>query len=131
MLLDLLALLGLGFGALIGLGSLISPSWAAGVVRLIADPDRPGGYSEFRATFGGLLFLSHSVAFALVLIYGGILGGLFALPFAAGWFGAAFGRGLSLLLDREKLGGAGMNPIWIAVELAMGLAIGAPMLHLP
>ncbi|MCI4644434.1 MAG: hypothetical protein MRY64_06600 [Hyphomonadaceae bacterium] len=130
MIADLIASLGLAFGALIGLGSLISPSWAAGVVRLIADPAKPGGYSEFRATYGGLLFLTHGTALVLVLMLGGALGAFIAFPLAMGWFGAALGRGLSLLLDGEKLREAAMNPIWIATELAMALAIAAPMVHL-
>ena len=132
MILELIAALGLGFGAVLGLASLISPAWAAGVVRLVEDPapDRAGGYSEFRATYGGLLLLSHATALVLMIYTGDMLGALIALPFAMGWFGAALGRITSLLLDREKLRSAGMNPVWIASELAMGLAIGAPMLHL-
>ncbi|MEX1249835.1 MAG: hypothetical protein WEA77_01385, partial [Hyphomonas sp.] len=64
---EILALIGLGLGALMGLGALFVPNWAAGVVRLQPDPERPGGYSEFRATYGGLLLLLHMTAFVLVL----------------------------------------------------------------
>ena len=65
---DLIALIALGFCALLGLGSLFAPKWAAGVVRLVADPDpeKPGGFSEFRATYGGLLLLLHLTA-AIIL----------------------------------------------------------------
>jgi hypothetical protein len=56
---EIIALVGLGIGALLGLGALFAPDWAAGVVRLKADPEKPGGYSEFRATYGGLLLLTH------------------------------------------------------------------------
>lgn len=132
MILEIIAAIGLAFGALLGLGSLINPAWAAGVVRLVADPapDRPGGYSEFRATYGGLLLLSHGAALVLLFASGHVHGAYIALPFALGWFGAALGRTLSLMLDRTELRAAGMNPVWIASEVTLGLAIGAPMLHL-
>jgi hypothetical protein len=129
---EIIAGIGLAFGALLGLASLLNPAWAAGVVRLVADPApaRPGGFSEFRATYGGLLLLSHTAALFLMFASGHIHGAYIALPFALGWLGAALGRTLSLMLDGEELRAAGMNPIWIASELALGLAIGAPMLHL-
>ncbi|MEM9738460.1 MAG: hypothetical protein AAF829_01220 [Pseudomonadota bacterium] len=129
MIFDILAIAGLAFGALIGLGSLVSPAWAAGVVRLVEDPEKPGGYSEFRATYGGLLLMTHGVALYLFLTGDAILGAIIALPLAAGWFGAAIGRTTSLLLDMEKLRSPAMNPTWIATELILGLAIAAPLLH--
>lgn len=122
-----LAAIGLAFGAVIGLGSLLSPAWAAGVVRLQADPEKPGGYSEFRATYGGLLFMTHAVA--LVVLLTTDLGWIVAAPIAAGWFGAAIGRSMSLVFDKDELQATAMNPTWIATELALGLAIGAPYIH--
>ena len=58
---DLIAIIALGFCAALGAGALLAPKWAAGVVRLAPDPDpeKPGGFSEFRATYGGLLLLIH------------------------------------------------------------------------
>lgn len=129
MVFDIIAIIGLAFGALIGLGSLISPAWAAGVVRLVEDPEKPGGYSEFRATYGGLLLMTHAVALILFVIGESLSGALIALPLAAGWFGAAIGRVTSLLLDMEKLRAPAMNPTWIATELVLGLAIAAPLIH--
>ncbi|MEL6661771.1 MAG: hypothetical protein AAFR33_02115 [Pseudomonadota bacterium] len=129
MIFDILAIIGLAFGALIGFGSLVSPSWAAGVVRLVEDPDKPGGYSEFRATYGGLLLMTHGVALYLFLIGDSTSGALIALPLAAGWFGAAIGRTTSLVFDMDKLRAPAMNPTWIATELILGLAIAAPLLH--
>ena len=53
--LEIIAIVALGFCAALGFGSLFAPKWAAGVVRLVADPDpeKPGGFSEVRATYGG------------------------------------------------------------------------------
>lgn len=126
---EILALIGLGLGALMGLGALFSPNWAAGVVRLQPDPAKPGGYSEFRATYGGLLLLLHLTAFILVLHAPAAMGLAAALPIAAGWFGAAIGRTFSVLLDRGKGGEAKIIPIWMATEIALGLAIAAPILQ--
>lgn len=129
MVFDIIAIIGLAFGALIGLGSLVSPAWAAGVVRLVEDPEKPGGYSEFRATYGGLLLMTHGVALYLFIIGESLSGALIALPLAAGWFGAAIGRVTSLLLDMDKLRSPAMNPTWIVTELVLGLAIAAPLIQ--
>ncbi|MEO1398724.1 MAG: hypothetical protein AAFU56_07660 [Pseudomonadota bacterium] len=129
MIFDVIAIIGLAFGAVIGFGSLVSPAWAAGVVRLVEDPDKPGGYSEFRATYGGLLLMTHGVALALFVMGESLSGALIALPLAAGWFGAAIGRTASLLFDMEKLRAPAMNPTWIVTELVLGLAISAPLIH--
>ncbi|MFN7054535.1 hypothetical protein [Hyphomonas sp.] len=127
---EIAAVIGLSLGALMGLGAMISPRWASGVVRLVADPAKPGGYSEFRGTYGGLFFMVHAVALAIVLATPPTASALATLPVAAGWLGAALGRALSLLLDREQVAGARIIPIWMATEVALGLAIGAPVLHL-
>lgn len=126
---EILGLIGLGLGALMGLGALFSPNWAAGVVRLQPDPVKPGGYSEFRATYGGLLLLLHLTAFIMVLHAPPAMGLAAALPIAAGWFGAAIGRTISMLLDRGKGGEAKILPVWMATEIALGLAIAAPILQ--
>lgn len=126
---EILGLIGLGLGALMGLGALFSPNWAAGVVRLQPDPVKPGGYSEFRATYGGLLLLLHLTAFIMVLHAPPAMGLAAALPIAAGWFGAAIGRTFSMLLDRGKGGEAKILPVWMATEIALGLAIAAPILQ--
>ena len=127
---DLIALIALGFCALLGLGSLFSPKWAAGVVRLVADPDpdKPGGFSEFRATYGGLLLMIHLCVLVIMLqpqldtIYK-----IFALfPVAMGWIGAGFGRTLSLILDKAQNRSNGLIPVWIPMEFALGIMILAP-----
>ena len=119
----------------LGVTALISPSWASGVVRLVEDPDpeRPGGYSEFRATFGGFFMLSHMMTAALLLTVSksdvNLLSILVVLPLAAAWVGAAFGRTVSLLLDGSKNRTKGMIPVWIPMEFLVGLAIAAPLLQ--
>lgn len=132
--LDLIAIIALGFCAALGLGSLFIPSWAAGVVRLVADPDpnKPGGFSEFRATYGGLLLLIH--ASVLIIMLQGQLDltyKIFALfPVAMGWIGAGLGRTLSLILDKEQNRSNGLIPVWIPMEFALGSMILAPIFGL-
>nr|WP_070959468.1 DUF4345 family protein [Hyphomonas sp. Mor2] len=132
--LELISIIALGFCAALGLGALFVPKWAAGVVRLVADPDpeKPGGFSEFRATYGGLLLLIHLTVMiillqdALALQYK-----VFALfPVAMGWIGAGLGRFLSLLLDGKENREKGLIPVWIPLELALGFAILAPVFGL-
>ncbi len=131
---DIIALIALGFCAAIGAGALFAPKWAADIVRLVADPspDRPGGFSEFRATYGGLLFMLHFSAFMVVLQPGlEPTVKLFTLfPIAAAWIGAGTGRTMSWLLDGEQNRSAGRIPIWIPLEIALGLAVMAPLLQL-
>ena len=126
---DILALIGLGFGAALGLGALFSPDWAAGIVRLKADPEKPGGYSEFRATYGGLFLMVHLAGFVIVLHAPPAMAVMAVLPVAAGWLGAAMGRVVSMVLDRAKGGDAKIIPIWMGTEIALGLAIAAPILQ--
>lgn len=128
--LDLIAIIALGFCAALGLGALLVPKWAAGVVRLVADPDpeKPGGFSEFRATYGGLLLLIHLSALIILLQPELDLPyKVFALfPVAMGWIGAGLGRLFSLLLDKKENRENGLIPVWIPLELALGFAILAP-----
>ena len=51
-------------------------------------------------------------------------------PLAAAWFGAGLGRTASLLLDQSTNRAPGLIPVWIPLELVLGLAIGAPILQL-
>ncbi|NQY98303.1 MAG: hypothetical protein HRT82_14215 [Henriciella sp.] len=129
-LLDLIAIVALGFCAALGLGSLFIPKWAAGVVRLVADPDpaKPGGFSEFRATYGGLLLLIHLSALIILLQPQlALTYKVFAIfPIAMGWIGAGLGRTLSLLLDGKENRENGLIPVWIPLELGLGFAILAP-----
>ncbi len=132
--LELIAIIALGFCAALGLGALLAPKWAAGVVRLVADPDpeKPGGFSEFRATYGGLLLLIH-LTVLIILLQGqlALTYKIFALfPVAMGWIGAGLGRLLSLVLDKSENRENGLIPVWIPMELALGFAILAPVFGL-
>ena len=128
--LEIIAIVALGFCAALGFGSLFAPKWAAGVVRLVADPDpeKPGGFSEFRATYGGLLLLLHlSVLIILLQEQLQLTYKVFALfPVAMGWIGAGLRRTVSLLMDKDENRANGLIPVWIPLELALGLAILAP-----
>ena len=131
---DFIALLALGFCTALGVGALFAPKWAAGVVRLVADPDpdKPGGFSEFRATYGGLLFMLHfSTLMILLQADLKLTIKLFALfPVGMAWLGAGLGRTMSLILDKKDNRSAGLIPIWIPLEILLGLAIFAPILQL-
>lgn len=126
---EIIALVALGFGTALGLGALFLPEWASNFVRLKADPDRPGGYSEFRATYGGLFLFAHLTTFIIVLMPMPIFAVSAVLPLSAGWFGAAIGRLFSMVLDRTKGGDARIVMIWMASEVVLGLAIAAPILQ--
>ena len=132
---EIISLVTLLFGAVLGLSAMFSPAWASKIVRLVEDPDplRPGGYSEFRATYGGLFLFSHLMTAVLILNLGSaepdILTTLVVLPLAAGWIGAGIGRLMSLVFDRTKNREAGLIPVWIPMEIMLGLAIAAPFLQ--
>jgi len=133
-LLHVISIVALGFCALFGVGALFAPKWAAGIVRLVPDPDpeKSGGFSEFRAIYGGLLLLIHlTVLIILLQEQLSLTYKVFALfPVAMGWIGAGFGRLLSLLLDRSENRENGMIPVWIPLEFGLGFAILAPVFGL-
>jgi len=130
MIFEVISAIALAFGAGLGLVSLIRPDWAAGIVRLQADPQRPGGYSEFRATYGGFFLMLHASALVALLALPASLSVMASLPVAAAWLGAGLARLVALWRDGAKLGGRGPIPGWIATELALALAIAGPLLQL-
>lgn len=129
--------LGLAVGAGMGLYGLINPRWAAGLVRLRDDPDKPGGFAEFRATYGGLFFATHLIGLLGVYAaarHSGPLGywndmgqvqlGLGAIVVCgAMWVGTAIGRGVSMLADGTA---TRFNQGSLVFELVLGLVILAP-----
>lgn len=131
---ELIAIIALGFCTVFGLGAMFAPKWASGIVRLVADPDpaKPGGFSDFRAIYGGLLLLIHMSALIILLQpHLNLTYKIFALfPVAMGWFGAGMGRLLSLLMDKQENRASGMIPVWILLEFALGLAILSPVFGL-
>ncbi len=127
---DIPALIALAFGALYGLACLASPQFAATSVRLQADPARPGGYAEFRATFGGTLAGLHLMAIAILVLWPGPVAIAAAAVMAAGWLGAALGRSTALLLDRAHGVNPSLNAKLVLLEILVGLALLVPLLHL-
>ncbi len=137
-----LAMAALAIGAGMGLYALINPRWAAWLVRLRDDPARPGGAAEFRGTYGGLFFATHSVALFLLIasLYGppaaaGSFTGLYfpaaigaLLVCASAWIGTAIGRALSIALDGT---GGGFNAASIGFELTLGFLLLAPLIAAP
>ena len=107
---EIISLITLLAGAVLGLSAMFSPAWASRIVRLVEDPDplRPGGYSEFRATYGGLFLFSHLMTAILVVNLGNsdpeILTSLVVLPLAAGWVGAGVGPPVLALSTWESRG---------------------------
>jgi len=126
---DYLAIIALAFGALYGLACLASPQFAATSVRLQADPDRPGGFAEFRATFGGTLAGLHLTAIAIALLAADPNAVAATTIMAAGWFGAAIGRSAALFLDTDHAVNPSLNWKLVGLEVMVGLALIIPLVH--
>ncbi|MES1202310.1 MAG: DUF4345 family protein [Pseudomonadota bacterium] len=126
----LLTLLALSFGTYLGARALIDPKWAARLVRLKADDAQPGGFAEFRATYGGVFLGLHGLALLITLhwvMYGQEVVGSLAtgavLVLSAGWFGAAFGRAVSMWRDGTR---TQFNVISCVIEATIGLFLASP-----
>ncbi len=129
---EIIAAIALLFGAVLGLAALFNPDWASRLVRLVPDPDpaRPGGYSEFRATYGGLFLMSHLMTLVIMTrVPDPVVSMIVCLPLAMGWLGAGMGRLLSLLLDKAKNRETGPLPMWAAIEWTMAVALLLPILQ--
>jgi hypothetical protein len=121
---------GLVFGFFLGARAFFDPRWAARLVRLKPDDEKPGGFAEFRATYGGLFAATHGLAAMLSVhwvLVGAFVTGSYAagaaLVLGAGWIGTAAGRLLSMIRDKA---GTGFNKISCAVEFGTGVMIIAP-----
>lgn len=120
----------MAFGAVLGVRGLLDPHWAARLVRL--QESGPGGFSEFRATFGGLFLASQAAGLALL---GALLSGageparwaaLGAIAVCgAMWLGTGIARIVSLVLDRAD---TPFHRVAVGLELVMGVAILLPWL---
>ncbi len=133
---EIISIIALGFCVLAAMSALLVPKWMVGIVRLVADPDpeRPGGFAEFRAVYGGFFLMLHITALVIVLVPTAQLPiqfKIFALfPISVAWIGAGFGRAISLFMDGDENRGSGNNFALIAVEMVLGIAIAAPVLQL-
>lgn len=121
-----ISMAGLAFGAYAGFMALIAPDRIANLLRLQADPSRPGGYAEFRATFGGVFLMVHLATLVLVQRLSDTGAALIVLPVAFAWLGAAVARLASMVLDKEKNGAGGINRYWVCLEIVVALIIAAP-----
>ncbi|HWA01760.1 MAG TPA: hypothetical protein VG841_15740 [Caulobacterales bacterium] len=124
--------LALATGAALGARALLDPRWASRLVRLKPDESRPGGAAEFRATYGGLLLGMHGVSLLVTvhwILFGQEVIGAFAtgaaMVLAAGWFGAAFGRAVSIWRDDVR---TKFNILSAAFEALVGMMLAAPWL---
>lgn len=129
-LLHYLSLAGLAFGSYAGLLAIISPGRIARSLRLKADMRKPGGYAEFRSTFGGVFFMIHATAFVMMFALVPHVSAYIVLPIAAAWYGAAICRLLSMVLDKAENGEGGINRYWVCLEIIVGSVIAAPTLTL-
>jgi hypothetical protein len=128
------SVVGLAIGAGMGLYGLINPRWAAGLVRLRDDPEKPGGFAEFRGTYGGLFLGAHAFALVFMLSAAREIEALWGLPTyftalgAAGacglmWWGTAVGRVAAIALDGA---GTRYNQASVLFEIVLGALTLAP-----
>lgn len=118
-------------GTAMGFGGLIMPRWAQSIVRLAPDPRWQGGWSEFRANYGGALFLLHAaVLLTLIMSFQAGAGAVMGASFAASlyWLGMVIGRALSMVTDAEHETRTSYNAMALGFELVMAGALGAPFL---
>ncbi|MBI1252315.1 MAG: hypothetical protein GC189_12690 [Alphaproteobacteria bacterium] len=126
----IMACVALTLGAGLGLRGLLDPNWASGLLRLKAEEGRPGGFAEFRATFGGLFLFAHAVALLaavrhlmtgddVMAVYAG--GGLAVL--SAAWGGTALGRIVAMARDGAD---TPFNRASTAFEIVIAAMLAAP-----
>lgn len=125
-----ISMAGLFFGAMVGVIALFRPAGIAQTLRLQADPDRPGGFAEFRASFGGIFLMIHLTAIVFATHLPPTLVVFVVAPIAMAWFGAAFGRLVSMALDKKENGEGGINRYWVLLEIVVGLMISATFLRI-
>ncbi|MEM9668597.1 MAG: hypothetical protein AAF950_06690 [Pseudomonadota bacterium] len=121
---------GLLFGVWAGFLALVRPAQIARSLRLQANPAKPGGYAEFRSTFGGVFLMIHAVALIFVLRLEPTDTIPVILPISAAWIGAAIARSVSMVVDKEENGEGGINRYWVMLEIVVALIIAAPALSL-
>ena len=119
-------------GCVMGAASLLVPRWGATVVRLQPDPRWRGGWSEFRASYGGAFFLAHAaILLTFVMQTQAGMAALMGTSFAMGafWMGMALGRIVSMAADHgQHQTRTGYNAAAVVFESLMGLALWVPFL---
>jgi hypothetical protein len=113
--------------------SLTVPRWGASVVRLQPAADKPGGWSEFRASYGGMYVTLHGAVLLSVMMQEQAgMASVIASGFAvgAGWLGMAIGRAVSMVADHPVQNTrTGYNYLGIGFELVMAFALMAPFIR--
>jgi hypothetical protein len=123
---------GMGVGAFLGARGLFDPHWAARLVRL--REDGPGGFAEFRGTFGGLFLASQLAGLAFMVPTALEMETLAGTPThwtamgaaavcGAMWIGTGFARILSMIVDGTA---TPMNRIATGFEFVVGALVLAP-----
>jgi hypothetical protein len=119
------SLIGLG----LGLKGFFDPSWASRLLGLQSAPDKPEGFGEFRATYGGLFAGAHLASLGLCVgaafipaLVSYALGACLVLAFA--WIGTGKGRVWSIILDKTPASAFAIGST--VFELALGLAFAGP-----
>lgn len=119
----ILAVVACVIGGVLGGLVLARPDSMLGLAGLKSE-EESAAVTEGRA-FGGLLIASHGAA-ALFLGWQSSAGAAMALVLAVAWFGAAFGRFVSMLL--QKAGGR-FNYGSIVLDLLMGITLALPFFN--
>lgn len=123
----LAALIGAGMGLL----SFVRPRWGANVVRLSVRDDTPGGWAEFRASYGlGFAAIHAAVLLTLAMSAQAGEGSVIGASFAASlyWFGMGIGRATSMALDAQHKTRTGYNLFSTGFEFVLGLMLAMPFL---
>lgn len=121
----ILAVIAAVLGAGLGAYTMVRPEFGSSLTRLVADPLRPEGHAEFRATFGGMMMLLHLAYIGAAATGFGMIGA--AAVLAAGWGGAALGRVISLLLDGDKGVRVQHTYLSVAIEVVIAATFAAPV----
>lgn len=128
MIAQLISSAALAFGAWMGLYSMLKPSWGSKTVGLTPIAGHKEGVSEFRATFGGMLFFGHLITLVALWMLDQMIAPIMVLPLAAGWCGSGLGRMLSIWKDEGAA--TRQNWIWVGFEIGLGVIISLPFLML-
>ena len=123
----ILAIVACVIGGVLGGLTLARPGAVLGFTTLDDDADAPpatGLATEGRA-LGGLLILSHA-ATALFLGYQSSVGAAMAFALAMAWLGAALGRAVSVLIDKER---GRLNLTSLAFEILIAVTLCLPFFN--